>query len=83
MPLAVNSNKMDKLHYIHLAYSQLLSFAYRIDDRLLEINFRDGAIQHYLNVPSTIYFSLLHAYSPEKYFERYIKPVFRFVDIAS
>ena len=69
------------MHYIHLAYSHLSSFAYHIDKGLLEICFRDGTTQHYLNVPSTIYFSLLHDYAPEKYFERFIRPVFRVIDI--
>jgi hypothetical protein len=63
-----------------ISFSRLLSVGYNADKHLLEILFRDGATHQYIDVPSTIYFSLLNAYSPDRYFEKYIKTIFSFAE---
>lgn len=59
-------------------FSQLHIVTYNFDKRFLKISFRDGALKHYIDVPSTIFFSLLNAYSPDKYFEENIRSMFSF-----
>jgi hypothetical protein len=66
---------------IQSGFSELLSFTYNIDKQLLKVCFISGLVLCYLDVPSTIYFSLVHAYSPEGYFEKNIKPVFSSVKV--
>jgi len=62
--------------HIKLFFSDLLSVGYDTNTHLLEIIFKDGNKREYKNVPSTVYFSLLNAYSPDRYFEKYICEIF-------
>ena len=59
-------------------FCQFHTVSYNFDKRFLEIFFRNGTLKHYVDVPSTIYFSLLNAYSPDKYFEENIRHIFFF-----
>lgn len=69
------------MNHISLQFSDLMSVAYNTDTNTLEIFFKDGNKRRYINVPSTIYFSLLNAYSPDRYYEKYISSMFNFVSI--
>lgn len=64
---------------IGFQFSRLMSASYSIEKQFLEILFKDGLMRRYYGVPSTIYFSLLNAYSPDNYFEEKIKTEFDFV----
>ena len=57
-------------------FSQLRYVSYDFDKQLLDISFRDGALRHYVGVPSTIFFSLVNAYSTDRYFNENIRPNF-------
>jgi hypothetical protein len=61
--------------------SKLLSADYDMDRHFLEIFFRDGMACRYLDIPSTIFFSLLNAYSPDTYFDEKINSIFDFIKI--
>jgi len=52
--------------------SNLKSVGY--ENSTLEIEFNSGGIYQYLNVPGTIYSSLMSAPSKGRYLEEYIKP---------
>lgn len=66
---------------IAFQFSQLLSASYNMDKHFLEIFFKDGIVLRYFNVPTTIYFSLMNAYSPDRYFEEKINLIFDFIKI--
>lgn len=51
----------------------LSSVGYDADTQTLEIEFRDGDIYQYHNVPFDIYNGLLHATSHEDYFQASVK----------
>lgn len=57
-------------------FSQLRYVEYSFDEQFLDISFRDGMLSRYLGIPSTIFFSLQNAYSPDNYFEENIRHVF-------
>lgn len=62
-------------------FSRLVSVSYNMDKHLLEVIFSEGFAHRYINVPSTIYFSLLNSYSPDRYFEEKINLIFDYVKI--
>jgi len=64
------------MNYTAFKFSTLLSAAYSMEQKILEIMFADGSTQQYADVPSTTYFSLINAYSHDRYFENYIKSIF-------
>jgi hypothetical protein len=51
----------------------LITIAYDIDRRLLQLEFRDRAIYHYFNVPADAYHGLVNASSKGSYFNRSIR----------
>lgn len=56
----------------------LASVRYHVDDSLLHLNFCDGAIYHYFEVPGAIHQGLLAADSKGGYFNRQIRGRFRY-----
>jgi hypothetical protein len=64
-PVAVNS-------------TLLRSVSYDITLSILELEFRDGALYRYLDVPETIYTGLIAADSKGYYFNRSVRPCFRY-----
>lgn len=64
------------MSHTQLLFSDLLSAEYDTNTQVLEIIFKNGDKRQYRNVPSTVYFSLLNAYSPDRYFEKYICEIF-------
>lgn len=53
--------------------SNLASVGYDAQTQTLEIEFLNGGIYQYFNVPNTVYTSLMAASSHGQYFDRYIK----------
>lgn len=53
--------------------SNLASVGYDADNQILEIEFNDGGIYHYSNVPQSVYSGLMNANSHGQYFDRFIK----------
>lgn len=53
--------------------SNLSSVGYDPQTRVLEIEFNDGGIYQYMNVPSHIHQGLMNASSHGQYFDQYIK----------
>ena len=54
----------------------ILSAGYDPDTRTLEIQFQDGRVYRYLQVPPVVYRDLMAADSPGRYFDWYIKTTF-------
>lgn len=67
------------MRHILLNFSRIFSVAYNNDAKMLEVKFNNGTVHQYLNVPSTVYFSLINAYSHDHYFEKYIAPAYKFI----
>ena len=67
------------MKHILLKFSRIGSVAYSNDAKMLEVKFNDGTTLQYLDVPSTVYFSLINAYSHDSYFEKYIAPVYKYI----
>lgn len=53
--------------------SELVSVGFDADSRILEVEFRNGALYQYSNVPRTVYSGLLGASSRGSYFNEYVK----------
>ena len=64
-PIAVNS-------------TLLRSVSFDVGPSILELEFRDGALYRYFDVPETIYTGLLAADSKGSYFNRWIRSCFRY-----
>lgn len=58
--------------------SSLTSVGYSSDDALLEIEFNDGRIYQYFDVPSLVYEALVGAESVGNYFASNIRGVYRY-----
>ena len=56
--------------------SNLKSVGY--DDGTLEIEFHNGGIYQYFNVPDSTYSNLISAISKGRYFDTYIRPKYRY-----
>lgn len=61
--------------------SNLSSVGYDEKERILEIEFNDGGVYQYYNVPPRIHSELMNASSHGKYFHRKIKEEFRYDQI--
>jgi lysyl-tRNA synthetase, class II len=59
--------------------TMLLTIAYDLDRQFLQLEFRDGAIYHYFDVPPHVYQGLISAPSKGGYFNRTIRG--RFVHV--
>ena len=62
--------------------SNLESVGYDTETQMLEVEFKDGRIYQYDNVPITVYNNLMEADSPGGYFNRNIKYGYSFVPVA-
>jgi len=60
-----------------LASSMIASAGYDEPTRVLEIEFRSGAVYHYADVPADLYGALLDAPSRGRFFHSRIRNVFR------
>jgi hypothetical protein len=58
--------------------SNINSIGYDKTNKSLEVEFNNGGIYKYCEVPNEIYISLMSAPSHGKYFNRYIKNVYSF-----
>jgi hypothetical protein len=62
--------------------SNIRSIGYDLSSKILEIEFHNGGIYQYLNVPSSIHEALMNAPSQGKYFHRNVKAVYRWTKIC-
>jgi KTSC domain len=58
--------------------SNLRSVGYDSTSQVLEIEFHDGGIYQYFDVPSSVHASLLNAGSKGSYFQTFIKDRYRY-----
>lgn len=68
---------------VHLASSMMASAGYDAPTRVLEIEFRSGAVYHYVDVPPDLYGALLAALSHGRFFHSRIRDAFRCHRLAS
>jgi len=61
------------MNRVPVSSTNLLSVGYDADSNVLEIEFQNGSIYQYFNVPAKIYSGLTSAASPGRYFDAYIK----------
>ncbi|WP_409338765.1 KTSC domain-containing protein [Halalkalicoccus ordinarius] len=61
--------------------SNLSSVGYDENSRILEIEFNDGSVYQYSNVPISIYNGLMAASSHGKYFHRNIRDAYHYTQI--
>lgn len=62
--------------------SNIKSIGYDGRNNCLEIEFNNGSIYEYSNVPNDIYLSLMSAPSHGKYFNQYIKKNYTFKKVS-
>ncbi len=62
--------------------SNLNSAGYDSDTKILEIEFHDGGIYQYFDVPADIHQGLISAPSKGKYHHKFIKNVYRYQKIG-
>lgn len=58
--------------------SNLYSVGYDFDTSTLEVEFRDGSIYQYPNVPAQVYEGLMNAGSHGQYFHRHVRNTFSY-----
>jgi len=58
--------------------TSLRTVGYDAERQLLRIEFQNGSIYHYFDVPATVYQELMQAPSKGAYFNRSIRPIFDF-----
>ncbi|MBI1886043.1 MAG: KTSC domain-containing protein [Chloroflexi bacterium] len=61
--------------------SNLRSIGYDPATALLEIEFQDGAVYQYFNVPEHIYRGLMGASSHGSYFHQFIRDKYRYLQV--
>lgn len=62
--------------------SNIKSIGYNESKKLLGIEFNNGSIYEYYNLPEESYFSLMGATSQGKYFNKYIKNIYDFKKVS-
>jgi hypothetical protein len=67
------------MNRIPVESSNLRSVGY--EDNILEIEFQDGGVYQYFDVPKPIYDGLIQAESPGKYFWANIRGAFRYARV--
>jgi hypothetical protein len=60
-----------------ISSTELRSAGYEEEHRLLEVEFQNGRVYQYYQVPPTVYFALISASSKGRYFNSQIRDVFR------
>ena len=58
--------------------SNLSSVGYDASDRTLEVEFHDGKIYQYFEVPASVYRGLINAPSKGSYFHAHIRTTYRY-----
>jgi hypothetical protein len=66
------------MNWIALTSQSLQAARYRKGDAVLELEFRNGAVYHYLSVPAGTFTELLDAKSKGRYFNLHIRNEFPF-----
>jgi hypothetical protein len=61
--------------------SNVVSVGYDVDSQTLEIEFKDGAVYQYYNVPQTIHDELMNSSSVGKFIHQYIKNGYPFARV--
>lgn len=61
------------MNRVQVMSSDLASVGYDKETQVLEIEFRNGSIYQYFNIPESIYSGLMSASSHGRYFVAYIK----------
>lgn len=61
------------MNRVQVMSSDLASVGYDKETQVLEIEFRNGTIYQYFNIPESIYSGLMSASSHGRYFAAYIK----------
>lgn len=74
--------EMTKMQKQMINSSNLESVSYDLLSLTLEIQFHDNNIYQYYNVPEIIHNNLMHATSKGKYFDTFIKHVYRYRKIS-
>lgn len=69
------------MYMISVSSSRLEAVGYDERLKLLHIQFVDGSLYEYYNVPKSIYIELINASSAGKYFHKYVKDIYRFSKI--
>lgn len=67
---------------IFVSSSNLSSVGYDPTSRMLEVQFRNGSIYRYTNVPYSVHQGLMNAPSKGRYLDRMVKGVYRFTRVA-
>ncbi|MDI3339038.1 MAG: KTSC domain-containing protein [Sphaerobacter sp.] len=62
--------------------SSLASAGYDVETQVLEIEFRDGSLYQYFDVPEHVYHSLVEADSKGRYFHAHIRNRYRYRKVA-
>lgn len=76
MPLAcrkVDSTTVPEPELMSVSSSAMEAVGYDDDRRLLAIEFENGAVYHYFDVPSAVHEGLMGAESHGRYFHQYIR----------
>lgn len=61
--------------------SNIKSIGYDLKSKTLEIEFHDGGVYQYFDVPESVFNSLMSASSHGSYFHKYIKDKYRWTKI--
>ena len=69
------------MHRKHLTSSNIASAGYDDETGTLEIEFHNGGIYQYFDVPRSIYDQLVSVDSPGSFFHQQIRGVFRYARI--
>ena len=70
------------MHWQPVSSSNLRSVGYDPDTAILEIEFHNGGIYRYSNVPAQVHHGLMRAASHGQYFHQSIKGVYPYSKIA-
>ncbi|AKU43609.1 hypothetical protein CPT_Seuss83 [Caulobacter phage Seuss] len=62
--------------------SNIVSIGYTENNETLEVEFKNGGVYQYFEVPKSVYFELMEAESKGQYLNRSIKPAYRFEKVT-
>jgi hypothetical protein len=66
---------------IPVSSSNITSIGYAEDSKILEIEFHNGGVYQYFNVPKSVYEELMSADSHGKYLNATIKPTYKYCKV--
>ena len=69
------------MNRVPVTSSNLVSVGYEINSSTLEIEFRNGAVYQYFDVPESEWQSLMQATSHGTYFSAYIRYKYRYIKL--